>query len=289
MPQLDREEYVEQAYFWQTFLERMQDGVPSQDVLEQVQEEILSTTKLPMALDFLLGEIKHTGRLCDGMAMMPHYFTSFQSFIMTRAEDETVKFDTHIALKILKSEAEYRAGDNAAPPGLFIFQFECIARNRLGYHDGLESIAKDTMFNEDWGTWIRWMRQQLGAAEFCDFLYLRSEFAVEEKRRSQRDESWTANVPILFGTREGRIAKANRGKDPLYMFAALQRQLGYPAVPKPEPTDEKRVIHPLIEQRFQLLEKRMIIVEQLADGGVDLTEFYEKNKELPPDHSQGPG
>ena len=108
MPLSDTEEYIEQAYFWSTFHERLLDGMPAQEIIVQVYEEILSTTKLPMALDFLVGEIRHKGLLSDGMQMMPHYFTPFQSFIMAKAEDETVKFDLLIALKILQHEAEYR-------------------------------------------------------------------------------------------------------------------------------------------------------------------------------------
>jgi hypothetical protein len=277
MPQLDREEYIEQAYFWKMFLERIADGVPAQEVIVQVGEEILSTTRLPMALDFLAGELRHKGLLSDGMSMMSHYFAPFQAFLMRRAEDETAKFDLRIALQILQHEAEYRATEDASPSGLFLFLFECLARNRLGYHDGIQAIADDSMFDAGWRQWMLWVRQQLGAAEFCEFLYMRSEFAVEEKRRSTRDPDWKANVPILFGVREGRIAKANRGKDPLYMFAALQRQLGYPAVPRPDPKDNEKLIHPVIEDRLQLLEKRLTLVEQeLKEGGIDLTEFYKR-------------
>lgn len=277
MPLLDREEYIEQTYFWSTFHERLLDGMPAQEIIGQVYEEILSTTKLPMALDFLVGEIRHKGLLSDGMKMMPHYFTPFQSFIMAKAEDETVKFDLLIALKILQHEVEYRSTDNVTSSGLFLFQFECLSRNRLGYHDGIQSIADDPQFESEWRDWILWMRQQLGAAEFCDFLYLRSQYAVEEKRRATQDPDWQPNVPMLFGIREGRIAKANRGKDPLYMFAALQRQLGYPSVPRPEPKDDDKAIHPVVESRFQLLEKRLTLVEQeLKEGSIDLTQFMPK-------------
>ena len=41
------------------------------------------------------------------------------------------------------------------------------------------------------------------------------------------------SIPTLFGEKEGKIARANRGRDPLYLFSALQRQLGYPEVPRP--------------------------------------------------------
>ena len=276
MPQLDHEEYIEQAYFWETFLERMREGVPAQEIILQVQDEILSTTKLPMALDFLVGEIRHRGRISDGMAQMKHYFTPFQAFIMTKAEDEKTRFDLLIALAILRAEAEYRAGDRLTPQGLFIFQFECIARNRLGYDVSMQAVAHDPIYDETWRNWILWLRNQLGATEFCEFLYLRSEFAVDEKRRALGDPDWQPPNPMLFGVREGRIAKANRGKDPLYMFAALERQLGYPEIPRPTPKDEEKVFHPLVEQRFDLIEKRLSIMEQELKGGIDLQDFYKK-------------
>ncbi|MDA1161760.1 MAG: hypothetical protein O3B13_01530 [Planctomycetota bacterium] len=281
MPQLDREEYIEQAYFWETFVTRMREGIPAQDIITQIQDEILSTTKLPMALDFLAGEIRHSGRLSDGMARMSHYFTPFQSFLMTKAEDETTRFDLLIALQILKAEAAFRASDKLSPQGLFIFQFECIARNRLGYDYGMQAIAADPSFDSTWRDWILWLRKQLGATEFCEFLYLRSDFAVDEKRRALGDPEWQPPHSMLFGVREGRIAKANRGKDPLYMFAALERQLGYPEIPRPTKKNEEMVFHPLVEQRFTLLEKRLAIMEQELKGGIDLTEFYKK----PEDHS----
>lgn len=282
MSQLDQEEYIEQTYFWETFLGRITEGVPAQEIIVQIQDEILSTTKLPMALDFLVGEIRHRGRLSDGMAQMPHYFTPFQAFIMNKAEDEKTRFDLLIALEILRAEAEFRGGDKLTPQGLFIFQFECIARNRLGYDSGMQAIASDPVYDEIWRDWILWLRNQLGATEFCEFLYLRSDFAVEEKRRALRDPDWQPTHPMLFGAREGRIAKANRGKDPLYMFAALERQLGYPQIPRPKPANEDKVFHPLVEQRFDLLEKRLSVMEQELKGGIDLNDFYKK-----PDGSNG--
>ena len=45
-----------------------------------------------------------------------------------------------VALKILEREAQYRA-EGATRQGVFLYQFECIARNRLGYDRGLEAVA----------------------------------------------------------------------------------------------------------------------------------------------------
>ena len=85
---LDREEYVEQQYFFRIYRERLQQNVPSQEILQTIQEEILATTRLPLAIDFLRTEILHTGRISDAMARLTHYFTPFQAFVMSRAEDD---------------------------------------------------------------------------------------------------------------------------------------------------------------------------------------------------------
>jgi hypothetical protein len=90
------------------------------------------------------------------------------------------------------------------------------------------------------------------------------------------------SYPVLFGLQEGRIARANRGKDPLYMFAALQRQLGYPRVPRAQPKEGGPLIHPVLEERLKRLEKRLQILEQETTGQLDLSEFYAK----PPDFSK---
>ena len=83
-PILDREEYIEQAYFFRVYRERLQENVPSQEVLQTIQEEILATTRLPMAIDFLRTEILHSGRISDAMLRLPHYFAPFQTFVIQR-------------------------------------------------------------------------------------------------------------------------------------------------------------------------------------------------------------
>ena len=58
---LDREEYVEQAHFFQVLGERMAENVPAMEVLASVREEVLATTKLPLAIDFLCGGAAASG------------------------------------------------------------------------------------------------------------------------------------------------------------------------------------------------------------------------------------
>src|SRR6516165_8469627 len=56
MPVLEREEYIDQAYFFHAFRERLVDGLPAQEILARVSEELLSTTKLPLSVSFLYTE-----------------------------------------------------------------------------------------------------------------------------------------------------------------------------------------------------------------------------------------
>ena len=280
MPLLDREEYIEQAYFFRTFHERLDEDLPSQEILSTIREEILATTKLPLALDVLRGELMLKGRLSEGMKLLDHYFAPFQAFVMERAEADRTKFDPRVAFEILEREAQFRA-ESASPAGLFVYQFECLARNRLGYQDGMAAIAADPMFDDEWRSWIRKAGQQLGMVEFADLIYYRSAFFVEERRKTT-SATYEPTAPTLFGRQEGRIARANRGKDPLYLFAALQRQLGYPSVPRSKRANEFK-LHPLLELRISRLEKRLQLAETEAKGKLDLAEFYLKPTELPPD------
>jgi hypothetical protein len=271
---LDREEYIEQAYFFRVYRARIEEKVPSQEILEVVQEEILATTRLPMAIDFLKGEILLTGLLNPGMARLSHYFTGFQTFLIAKAEDDKSQLDYRIALEILQREAEYRA-DQPTMAGMFVYQFECISRNRLGYDAGMVAVAEDPIYDAKWQKWIRWLRLQLGTRDLADFLYFRSEQYVEDKKRNPTiSASDPKNAVTLFGLKEGRIARANRGRDPLYMFAALQRQLGYPTVPRSMRRQQEPVIHPVLEQRLNRIEKRLNLIETESKGGLDLSEFY---------------
>ena len=275
-PLLDREEYIEQTHFFRVFAERLHENIPSQEILSTIQEEILSTTKLPMAIDFLRSEILLTGRISDAMTRLEHYFAPFQAFIMRQAEVEAKsRFDQFMALEILQREAEFRA-NNPTPQGLFIYQFECLSRNRLGYTEGLIAISGDPLYDDQWREWFTMLRREIGTSEFSDLLYFRSEQFVADRRRANQDPDFNAPYPLLFGLREGRIAKAHRKKDPLYMFAALQRHLGYPGVPRLKAKSNQPAIDPVLEQRLQRIEQMLKIVQAELKGGLDLTQFFKK-------------
>ncbi|MSR58601.1 MAG: hypothetical protein EXS05_13265 [Planctomycetaceae bacterium] len=282
---LDREEYVEQAYFFRMFRERLAANVPAQEILATIHEEILSTTKLPVAIEFLKGEILHNGRISLGMAHLAHYFTPFQTFVFSQSEEDRSRFDQRTALEVLQFEAQYRSG-TPTTAGLFIYQFESISRNRLGYDRGLEAIAGDPLYDEAWRDWILRARLHLGAIDFADLVHLHSEEFVLARRRQLGDPNYQPPQPILFGAKEGRIAKANRGKDPLYMFSALQRHLGYPVVPRVRPAFGAEKEIPALQAKLAQLEKRLQLVESELKGGLDLSKFYVKPVELPDSESE---
>jgi hypothetical protein len=276
---LDREEYVEQAHLFHALGERMKQNMAVQELLLTLKEEILATTRLPLAMDYLAAELKLIGVFSTAMAKLPHYFAPFQTFVIAEAEDDRGKFDLSVALKVLEREAQYRAA-GATPQGIFLYQFECLCRNRLGYDKGLEAIAGDPIFDDNWQQWILTVRRQVGIIDFADMIYVRSERYLQDARRRGVLEANLTAAP-LFGEREGRIAWANRRKDPLLLFAALHRQLGYPAVPRLDPIDRSPELIPALLRRVERLETRLKLLEEEQKGGIDLTKFYESNLKKP--------
>jgi len=284
MPVLDREEYIEQAYFFHAFRERLLDGMPSQDILARVGEELLSTTRLPLAVSFLATEVKVIGLMAPAMARIGHYFTPFQAHVIGQAELDVSRFPIDQALLILEREAKYRA-EAPTTAGLFVFQFETLSRNRLGYGKGLEAIAGDPAYDDDWQEYIHQLRARLGDVDFADLIYVRSAYLITERRRTHPD--YVPKFPTLFGEKEGKIARANRGRDPLYLFSALQRQLGYPEVPRLKRPDEAEARIALLELRVAQLENRLKATESAisndADAPLDIKQLIVK-----PEDTAGP-
>ncbi|MCG8584801.1 MAG: hypothetical protein MI757_08840 [Pirellulales bacterium] len=274
---LDREEYVEQAFFFRTLRERSTQDVAIQEVLETVREEVLSTTKLPMAVDFMAAELRSTGGFGTAMARLAHYFTPFQTYVIQEAESDSGQLDMATALLILEREAEYRAED-ATPQGLFLYRLECLCRNRMSYDRGLGAVAEDPAFDEMWRDWILTVRRQIGIVELADLIYVRSQYYVINQERAGK-ELPGEDTPMLFGEKEGRLALANREKEPMLLFSALHRQLGYPAVPRPKKVDRSHELIPTLVRKLEQLETRVKLVEDEQKGGIDLSQFYAKPDE----------
>ena len=279
-PILDREEYIEQTYFFRTVRERMmEEHIPTQIVLASIHEEILAITRLPLAIQFLATELKHSGLLHSGFAKLPHYFAPFQTYVIEQAEDDRNRFSIEVAFLVLEREAQYRSG-TPTPQGLFVYQFETLSRNRLGYDLGLKWIQDDPFYDADWRVFVDFVRRQVGAVDFADLLYMRSELYVSDQRR--RTPDYEPPLPPLFAEKEGKIAKANRGRDPLYLFAALQRQLAYPEVPRIKTKDDPSVKIQQLQSKVRELEARLKLLESEARGKVDLSEFMAKPELLTP-------
>ena len=272
---LPREEYIEQAHLFQLLHEQAGGDFPIQDLLQQLRHEILATTKLPIAMDYLLTEVKHSGLLGPAMRQLGHYFSTFQTYLIEQSEMETGRFMMNTALQIMEAEAAYRI-DDVSPEGLFFFQFETLCRNRLSYDKGLTAMSGDSMYSDAWSAWILGLRAQIGLVDLADLLFLASEHY--RTRLEAVGESIEGKGPFLFGEKEGRIALANRRKDPLYLFSALQRHLGYPAVPKPRAVDDTQELIPQMARRLERLEARIQLMEEERRASLDITKFYEQNK-----------
>ncbi len=258
---LDREEYIEQAYFFRNLRKRLAENRPVQEVLQSIDQEILSTTRLPMAVQFLAAEVKHSGLLSSGFTRLTHYSAPFQAFVIQGTENEKGKFSIETGLLVLEREALYRS-QQVSQAGLFVYQFEVISRNRLGY-DGLVSMAADPLFDDSWRTFLGDLQAQVGLIDLSDLIYLRSELYVQEQRRKEPD--YEPPLPPLFGEKEGKIAKANRQRDPLYFFAALQRQLNYPEVPRPR-REETGFRMETLQTKIRELEGRIRLLEAELRG-----------------------
>ena len=144
------------------------------------------------------------------MRKLGHYFHPFQAFLVEQAEDDNGRFDMQVAFALLRADAKYRCTD-ISPAAMFFFQFEILCRNRLDYDYGLQAMAGDPAYSDDWPRWILDVRHKIGIIELADLIYVHSEHYLERTEISDESEK---PDPILFGDSEGRIALANRKKEP---------------------------------------------------------------------------
>ena len=144
-------------------------------------------------------------------------------------------------------------------------------------------MADDGIYDSVWRQWILSIRHRVGLVDLADLVYVHSEHYLARRRKHDEIEDLDGKneVPdiILFGEKEGRIALANRGKEPMYLFSALQRQLNYPAVPRPTKKDPVDDLIPKMVKQIERLETRMKLMEdEQRDRGIDLSQFYNKDK-----------
>jgi hypothetical protein len=274
MPRLAAEEYIEQAHLFHGLHNRVRSSDPVQNLLKQLRFEVLATTKLPLAIDFMVAELSQAGAMGPAMRRLGHYFEPFQTFLIESAEDDQGRFDMRRALVILEHEAKFRSVD-AEPNAMFFFQFEALCQNRLDYDRGLAAMAEDSVYSDDWRRWILTVRHKIGLVQLGDLVYVHSQHYVDRQAKEGFGEP--PPDPLLFGEREGRIALANRAHEPQYLFAALQRQLGFPAVPRPQAKDSTETLVPKLVRSIERLETRIKLLEdENRERGIDLSQFMKK-------------
>lgn len=277
-PVLAAEEYIEQAYFFRVLRDRLAEGRPAQEVLDHVSLELLASTKMPTATEFMAAELRHSGSLAAAFAKLPHYFTPFQAFVLERAETDNARFTVEQATHILEREANYRS-KSPSPAGLLVYELETIARNRLGYSNGLKAMERDGFFDDGWREFIALVRAQLDVREFAELIFARSQHYVSQRRRAE--PGYEPPFRVLFGEKEGTIAAANRGKDPTYFFATLQRQLGYPEVPRAAGRDTIGERLAEIDAALKALATRVNLLDAAMGGNVDFSQFTVQNARGP--------
>ncbi|MEM6688302.1 MAG: hypothetical protein AAF664_02670 [Planctomycetota bacterium] len=270
-------EHIEQAYLFELLRERLSQDLPMQELLTDIRHELLTTTKLPLAIEFLATELRHSGLMSPAMQRLTHYFTPFQTYIVSQAEEEVGRFTMDSALAVLHGEAKFRTDERSSAQGMFFYHFEVLSRNRLNYDRGLTAVSEDPVYDVPWKKWLLTLRAQLGLVDLADLIFLASD--EYQKRLLSSGEDPSDRGPFLFGVREGRIAFGNRGREPLFLFAAMQRHLGYPAVPRIEKKGDDSDLIPQMARRIERLESRIKLLEEERRGGIDITQFYEKFKE----------
>ncbi|MGV2338980.1 MAG UNVERIFIED_CONTAM: hypothetical protein LVR18_34855 [Planctomycetaceae bacterium] len=117
--------------------------------------------------------------------------------------------------------------------GLFIYQLECIrAEPLLGYADGLKAMSEDPLYGDDWRRWILRLQSELGTLELAELVFRVSEHFYTGRARQAAGWRTVSVVWCCLVSRRAGLLAATSAVMPLYLFAALQRGLGYPSVPK---------------------------------------------------------
>ena len=187
------------------------------------------------------------------MRKLAHYFTSFQTYVVAEGEDERGRFDLHVAFEILRYDAEYRAA-GASRPGAFLYQFECLCRNRLRYEKGLDAMALDPIYDEDWRKWLETVRRQIGIVDVADLIYVRSQYYADERIRRYGELDSQRADPVRREGGQDRLGQSPQG--PALPVRRLATPSGLPAVPRPKPVDETLQLVPQLLRRMERLETR---------------------------------
>ena len=153
---------------------------------------------------------------------------------MQQTEDERKQFTLRSDFSSLSARGGYRAAQ-PTQPGLFVYHFRSARPQSLGYDEGLTAMRGDPFYDPDWRDFLALVQAPDRRGRFRRYRVFA--LAVLCAGSAVVGRLCSAGLALVW-REEGKIAKANRGRDPLYLFAALQRQLGYPEVPRSKPKDD---------------------------------------------------
>ena len=270
-PVLDREEYIEQAYFFRASASGSPTTCRPRTSSPRLHEELLTTTRLPYAVQFLAAEIKHTGPARQRVREAAALLHPFQAFVIRQAEEEKQRFPMAdgAAGAGTRGRVPGRAADQ---PGLFVYQFETIARNRLGYIDGLAAMAADPLYDADWRATSTSSAGRSATSTSRDLVYLRSELYVTEQRRANPAYEPSRAAALRREGGEDRQGQPRpRPAVPVRRAAAATRLPRGAAVTQRD--DGKTRSWSKIETKLRELETRLKLAEGELRGNIDLSQF----------------
>ena len=141
MQRLDHDEYVEQAHFFRTLGERLPQNMPLQDLLLSCRTRSWRPRScLRVGVSARRAETFRRDRRGDGEAAALFHARSRPTSCRRRKTSEVVLTCGWLS-NCCACEAEYLAR-GATRQGMFMYQFECLCRNRLRYERGLDAMAR---------------------------------------------------------------------------------------------------------------------------------------------------
>ena len=150
---LDREEYIEQAYLFRVFAERIAAGIAAQEALVSIGQEVLATSKLPMAIDYLVGELKLVGTLSTAMVRLPpllHRLPDLRD-ATGRGGGGPVRHADGAGDARARGDLPRRGGDAA---GAVLLPLRVPVAEPPRLRPRPRRVAADDIFDADWKAWI---------------------------------------------------------------------------------------------------------------------------------------
>ena len=134
------------------------------------------------------------------------------------------------------------------------------------------------MYDANWQDYVLLVRRQLGAVEFCDLVYLRSEYYVVDQRRQNADYEPPVAAALRREGRQDRQGQPRPGSAvSVRRPAAPARLSGGAALQAARRHGAKLAA---LVQKVKDLETRIKLVEGEVKGHVDLSQFLVKPQDF---------